>query len=703
MLTRLFTDDQPVKTIEGDLLQRRRFIESLASALLLPPRSHCRVVSLEGMWGEGKTSAIEMALDLIGKRDADLKPFVARVNPWQMGTKDALVGALLKELSHIVRSEKRRQKVASFGKLAKELEAYVGALALLKAEPHGAVISAIVRAWMWALSWLTRRASDLQSQKNRVSAAIAKTGRPIIVVVDDLDRLLPEEVVEVVRFVRAVGDFERTTYLLAFDHARIIESLEQAGVPSASRFLEKIVQLRIHLPPASAASIKAILDQRLEDSAVYTSRRQFDESESRRVELYSFYIAPLLADVRTLLRVLARVEVTPIDVVREVEYWDVFAMNVILAVAPDVFEFIRAHGASFSKPTSGLPHTSGKESPVDELRDGLHIALSKSAPRTGKYVEGLVHSLFPVLGSRSARSQSWMDRNGRLAAERPLLTYLLSEVVEGQLPLDTVRAIVAEEQFREERISAASQQEEHFMSLAGALRDEIVVSGLVPKNPGALAISILERALRLPEPEQSLGFRIQDRAMGLLPLIVGLIVRDPKPDKAITNLLAADSEGVFSSLLMEEVMSSNNEDLVVLRESLTKRAMDQAMQLWTQKVHSVAADHHSANYDKLGTMLFALKRTDRDAFEAVVKKIITTSQHRQLLIRSLANSVYSSSHGRVAVWKSDLLSPGLTAQLKEEALSVLRSGTDDKALLAGSRALVDGKEIVVETGEERRK
>src|SRR4249919_1104535 len=379
LIERIFTDDAPLRTISSDQLGRRSFIEALANALLLPPKGQCRVVSLEGSWGEGKTSAIEMAMDLIGQRDADLRPFVVRVNPWQLGTRDALVRALLLELSKIVRGEGKKQKIKKFGQLADELIKYSSALSALKLEPHGFLYYIAARTAFWVIAKFVSNDLDLQRQKEKVSEAVRNAGRPIIVVVDDLDRLLPGEMVEVVSFVSAVGDLERKTYLLAFDHARVVEALGQAGVPSPERFLEKIVQLRMHLPPASPEAIRAILDARLEQSEVYKHRRVFDGSNSRRVELYSFYLAPLINDVRTLLRILARTETTPLGVVREVEYWEVFALNTVAVISPSVFEVIRASATSFTNP-EGFPKAAG-ESRSEELARNIDDTLRAATPR----------------------------------------------------------------------------------------------------------------------------------------------------------------------------------------------------------------------------------------------------------------------------------------------------------------------------------
>lgn len=57
-----YHNDQPISGEEEspDLLSRKSFSERLASVLLVAPGDDCMTVSLEGDWGYGKTSVINL-------------------------------------------------------------------------------------------------------------------------------------------------------------------------------------------------------------------------------------------------------------------------------------------------------------------------------------------------------------------------------------------------------------------------------------------------------------------------------------------------------------------------------------------------------------------------------------------------------------------------------------------------------------------
>ena len=67
---------------------------------------------------------------------------------------------------------------------------------------------------------------DLLERKNKVRKALAKINSPIVVFIDDIDRLTPDETFQILRLVKAVADFPGTSFLLAFDPKYIYQSLK---------------------------------------------------------------------------------------------------------------------------------------------------------------------------------------------------------------------------------------------------------------------------------------------------------------------------------------------------------------------------------------------------------------------------------------------------------------------------------------------
>ncbi len=110
--------------------------------------------------------------------------------------------------------------------------------------------------------------------KTELITSLEKLPRPILVVMDDLDRLTADEVASVFQLVKAQADFPNVYYLLAFDRHLVSVALERVapGVPgnglpknSGHKFLEKIVPVIFDLPSIEPARLKDILCRDLEE------------------------------------------------------------------------------------------------------------------------------------------------------------------------------------------------------------------------------------------------------------------------------------------------------------------------------------------------------------------------------------------------------------------------------------------------------
>ncbi len=91
--------------------------------------------------------------------------------------------------------------------------------------------------------------TPLSSQKQELAKELRDFKHRFIVVIDDIDRLEPAEAAEIVRLVRAVGDFPNIVYLLCYDRDVLAHSLENAiEVIDGKAFLQKIVQISFPVP-----------------------------------------------------------------------------------------------------------------------------------------------------------------------------------------------------------------------------------------------------------------------------------------------------------------------------------------------------------------------------------------------------------------------------------------------------------------------
>jgi predicted KAP-like P-loop ATPase len=213
--------DAPIRSLGEDRLGRRSFAQALAAEIMAAPVSRGYVMGLTGPWGSGKTSILNMTVDALEDR-----AIVVHFNPWMFSGAEALVSSFFGEIGKQLAKKKEEKlkkiasKLATYGHVLSPLAALAGA--------GNAVQGAT--AILQALS----AEPSVFEQRQELRTMLEGLDKRLIVVVDDVDRLRPGEVLDIVRLVRLVGDFPNTLYLLAFDRRRVEECLGE-GDPQRGR------------------------------------------------------------------------------------------------------------------------------------------------------------------------------------------------------------------------------------------------------------------------------------------------------------------------------------------------------------------------------------------------------------------------------------------------------------------------------------
>jgi predicted KAP-like P-loop ATPase len=134
-------------------------------------------------------------------------------NPWWFSGQEHLARAFLGQLQAVLPA-----KYAGFKKLGDKLADFSGAIggaadligAAVSVPVGGAVLEAGARL-------LGRKPKDVPGLKDSMSQLLLEKKKRVLVVIDDIDRLTPDEVRQLFTVIKALGDFPYITYLLAFD------------------------------------------------------------------------------------------------------------------------------------------------------------------------------------------------------------------------------------------------------------------------------------------------------------------------------------------------------------------------------------------------------------------------------------------------------------------------------------------------------
>lgn len=256
--------DRALSAGDEDKLGFRDVAARIALSLVDHASDNGLVIGVEGAWGSGKSSLVYLIEDELRKLPDGQRPTVINFRPWLIGNRDALIRSLFSELSNKLDEIALKAGDATSISVTKAKEA---AQALRKFAQRIGKAGAVVEfagdiSGLKPLQWLGRGFAgfgksaegdsvepQLSDLKAKLIKALELLGHRFIITIDDVDRLEPKEVLEVLRLTRSVADFPNVVYLMCYDSGIISHSIKEAAkVESGRAYLEKIVQLTVMVP-----------------------------------------------------------------------------------------------------------------------------------------------------------------------------------------------------------------------------------------------------------------------------------------------------------------------------------------------------------------------------------------------------------------------------------------------------------------------
>lgn len=389
--------DRPGDDPASDRLGYSSLAKHLADSILRLPSTEGLVIAVYGTWGAGKTTVLNYVRYYIKQSPRNEQPTLVVFNPWWFSGSEDLIRAFFGQLQAHLGTPGRATNILR-NKLA-DLSETVSEIPL----PYTKLGNA-------AAKLLRTKPKDVAKLKQEISATLLNQKKRILVTIDDIDRLAPEEIRSVFRVVKSVADFPNITYLLAFDKRIVTRSLEQLGGTCGDDYLEKIVQVPFELPLVDRLSIQSLFFERVNAIVSRIEPKTFDQTYWGNVFLEG--IDQFLETPRDVIRLTNALAVTFRAVVGEVNPVDFIAVESLRLFCSDVYQTIRSNPAMFvgAAPTDWV-HPTGEE--VTKFHNEWFEGLRKSHPTQATPVRNLLLRLFPRLSSVWGKTQygeDWMPR-----------------------------------------------------------------------------------------------------------------------------------------------------------------------------------------------------------------------------------------------------------------------------------------------------
>ena len=294
-----FSADRPITSCAEDLLGRSGFAKSIAEAIKGWTGNESLVIAMYGSWGSGKTSIKNMVIETLLSFKKNC-PLIVEFNPWQWAGQDQLAEAFFQQIGFVLgkdTSKEGKKRIAKWREYAAYLKVgsflahsvkkvifwilitgFVGLGGLFSQIPWIKISLAIIVFISFVISVLLRwggkfseqitdilsARSEVQRQslsevKKELTELLRELKKPVFVVIDDIDRLSPEEIKLLFQLVKANADFPNLVYLLLFQRDVVEKGLENITGIDGKEFLEKIVQVGFDIPQIERSRLEKVL------------------------------------------------------------------------------------------------------------------------------------------------------------------------------------------------------------------------------------------------------------------------------------------------------------------------------------------------------------------------------------------------------------------------------------------------------------
>ena len=377
--------DNPIREPSEDRLGRAPLAASITEQILHADASEGLVVGVLGPWGSGKTSFVNLVRYCLRAESLPVLNF----NPWLFSGTEHLVQAFFSELTAHVRV---RLGLDGVGEMLDDYGDHLSAVPFVGPWPARAKLLLRVTGF-----WQKPKKSQIEATRDKIGKALERQERPIIVMLDDLDRLTASEIRDIFRLVRLTASFPNIVYVLAFDRHHVEKALSQDGIAGRG-YLEKIVQLVLDLPVISHEvlldELTAAIDASLSD---IDGLEPFDEHMTGVwASVLIHVIMPLMRNLRDVRRYCASIRGTVMDLAGEICLPDLLALEAVRLFLPDVFTQLRD-----AVDTVTAPLQARMEDPdAAEVARQRVNEVTKSGGSQRGVVEALLEHVFPEGGRR---------------------------------------------------------------------------------------------------------------------------------------------------------------------------------------------------------------------------------------------------------------------------------------------------------------
>jgi predicted KAP-like P-loop ATPase len=537
-------NDKPITDPSDDRFGIDPFAKTLAASIREIKAPEGTVVALNGPWGSGKSSAVNLILHHLN--DAREKGEIVVINfaCWWFRGEESLALEFFRELYAGLSP--------SLGERAKKILPKLAARVLSAGSPVGATVDltgatagfgTFASKTMSWLSGLVPGEDTVEKLHRELNSLLDQQNKRFLIVIDDVDRLSPDEALLMFRLVKSVGRLPNVIYLLVFDR-ELAESIISERYPSEGpHYLEKIIQAGFDVPLPRPPDLYQELLRQIDMLCGSPSERDI----RRFMNVFYDVIAPEIQTPRDLIRLTNVLAVTWPAVGRSVDRADLIAVETFRLLRPGIYRTLRSNKDRLCGSGEGL---SGREQKAE--MDSLLLGTEK--PKDHDRLRRALMRLFPRLSSvwsnihyRNDSTVEWR-RDRLVCSAEHFDSYFRFSIGDNVLPREEFESIIAraadsnfiKEKFRKAVATVRKDRTTKAMLLLEELN--LHADNVAGEDVGPFLKAIFELADELDvAADEARGFSVADNQLRIHWLLRRLTERFDLENRSKVLVAAAEN------------------------------------------------------------------------------------------------------------------------------------------------------------------
>lgn len=215
--------DAPIYKKEEDKFDYYTSANNLMSRIIDNPDYYSKralCIGIEAAWGSGKTSFINLmqsAVESDSESDNYQKAIIVKFSPWFSNNSEQITQDFMTTISNALSTYNPN--------IASELDKY------------SRILTGADLGWFSKIlkMYFGNNVKPLEKQFDELSNKISQIKMPVIVFIDDIDRLHTDEIMRVLNLIRNTANFKNTIFVAAYDKKYVLSEIKKDVA-----FLEKI-------------------------------------------------------------------------------------------------------------------------------------------------------------------------------------------------------------------------------------------------------------------------------------------------------------------------------------------------------------------------------------------------------------------------------------------------------------------------------